>query len=412
MMKASHPGGESGKRRDRYTARKKYSLLATAQRLRRGGMSLNRAASELHVSAANLSKWEMAGVGSMDPKDKLFKSRKKAKLPGPPSQLEVIDEALLRYVFEQLEQGFVVDTLKIVLRASFLFPGFRDKSFTARCSAVKRWLVAHSMRYRMGTHTSQRPPVEVASEALDYMVYMRRIVTSNNRDRRFILNMDQTPVYFAMSAKRTLDLVGKKTIHIRTTADDTKRATVAVTIAADGTLLPSMVIFKGAPNGRIARTEFDAYPTTNHYRCQENAWMDERVMLAWVDEVLVPYVATAPDNIVPLLILDSYRCHMMGSVVQRIQELGVEVQHIPGGCTSLCQPVDVGFNKPFKDRVRRAWQNWMMAEVLIHGTTRSPTRLDVATWVAITMEEMKREGVIIRNAWKKTDYEWFADAKE
>ena len=53
-----------------------------------------------------------------------------------------------------------------------------------------------------------------------------------------------------------------------------------------------------------------------------------------------------------------------------------------------------------------------MAEVLIHGTTRSPTRLDVATWVAITMEEMKREGVIIRNAWKKTDYEWFADAKE
>ena len=70
--------------------------------------------------------------------------------------------------------------------------------------------------------------------------------------------------------------------------------------------------------------EFDAYPTTNHYRCQENAWMDERVMLAWVDEVLVPYVTTAPDNIVPLLILDSYRCHMMGSVVQRIQELGGE----------------------------------------------------------------------------------------
>jgi hypothetical protein len=90
-MKASHPGGESGKRRDRYTARKKYSLLVTAQRLCRGGMSLNRAASERHVSAANLSKWEMAGVGLMDPKDKLFKSRKKAKLPGPPSQLEVID---------------------------------------------------------------------------------------------------------------------------------------------------------------------------------------------------------------------------------------------------------------------------------------------------------------------------------
>ena len=56
-----------------------------------GGKSLNRAAAELRVSAANLSKWEKAGVGSMDPKDKLFKSNKKANLPGPPSQLAVID---------------------------------------------------------------------------------------------------------------------------------------------------------------------------------------------------------------------------------------------------------------------------------------------------------------------------------
>ena len=45
---------------------------------------------------------------------------------------------------------------------------------------------------------------------------------------------------------------------------------------------------------------------------------------------------------VPLLLLDSYRCHMMASVVMRINELGVEVQQIPGGCTDLCQPVDVG----------------------------------------------------------------------
>jgi hypothetical protein len=412
MVKASHPGGESGKRCVRYTERKKYTLLATAQRLCWGGMSLNRAASEFHVSAANLSKWEKVGVGSMDPKDKLFKSKKKSNLPGPPSQLVVIDEALLHYIFEQREQGFVVDTLKIVLRASFLFPGFREKSFTARCSAVKRWLMAHLMRYRMGTHTSQRPPAKVASEALDYIVYMRRIVVNSNRNRHFILNMDQTPVYFAMSAKQMLELIGKQTIHIRTTADDTKRPTVVVTIAVDGTLLPSMIIFKGAPNERIARMEFAAYPTTNHYRCQENAWMDEQVMLAWVNEVLVQYVATAPDNVVPLLILDSYRCHMMGSVIQRIQELDVEVQHIPGGCTSLCQPVNIGFNKPCKDRIRRAWHNWMMAEAVIHGMTRSPTRLDVAMWVANMMEEMKREGGIIRNAWKKKDYKWFVDAKE
>jgi hypothetical protein len=42
--------------------------------------------------------------------------------------------------------------------------------------------------------------------------------------------------------------------------------------------------------------------------------MDEQVMLAWVEEVLAPYVATAPEDIILLLILDSYQCHMMASV--------------------------------------------------------------------------------------------------
>ena len=77
---------------------------------------------------------------------------------------------------------------------------------------------------------------------------------------------------------------------------------------------------------------------------------DETAMLAWVDgRWSRKYVEQAPDGIIPLLILDSYQCHMMTSVVNRIQEMGVEVIHIPGRCTGLCHPVDVGFNKPFKN---------------------------------------------------------------
>ena len=119
--------------------------------------------------------------------------------------------------------------------------------------------------------------------------------------------------------------------------------------------------------------------------------MDMEVMIAWVNMELALYVAMAPDHVVPILILDMYRCHMMPSVVQMIQELGVEVQHIPGGCTSLCQPVDVGFNKPFKDRMRRQWFNWLINEGIIHGTMSPPARLDVAKWVHNAMLEMKGE---------------------
>jgi hypothetical protein len=93
---------------------------------------------------------------------------------------------------------------------------------------------------------------------------MHQIVLSNNLDRRYILNMDQTPVYFLMKAKCTLELTGKQTVHIHTLSDNMKRVTVAVMIVADGMVLPSMLIFKGQPSKCIARTEFATYPETHH----------------------------------------------------------------------------------------------------------------------------------------------------
>ena len=57
----------------------------------------------------------------------------------------------------------------------------------------------------------------------------------------------------------------------------------------------------GKQNGRIVQSEFLTYPEGMIYACQDNAWMDEQVMLMWVDMVLKPYVHTAPESVVPLL---------------------------------------------------------------------------------------------------------------
>ena len=51
----------------------------------------------------------------------------------------------------------------------------------------------------------------------------------------------------------------------------------------------------------------------------------------------------------------------MGSVVNRIQEMGINMIHIPVGCMYLCQPVDVGINKPLKAAMRAKWEEWMAA---------------------------------------------------
>ena len=44
----------------------------------------------------------------------------------------------------------------------------------------------------------------------------------------------------------------------------------------------------------------------------------------------------------------------MSSDVDLIQQVGVEVEFIPGGLTGLCQPLDIHINKPHKNHVYKS----------------------------------------------------------
>ena len=62
-------------------------------------------------------------------------------------------------------------------------------------------------------------------------------------------------------------------------------------------------------------------------------------MIEWVENIFKLYIEKTPENVVLLLVLDSYWWYMMTMVVEAIQHLGVKVEHIPGWCTSLCKPI-------------------------------------------------------------------------
>jgi hypothetical protein len=94
----------------------------------------------------------------------MLKSKKKSIHPGPLGQLKPLQDTLLWYVFEQREQGINLNTLSLVVKASSLSPEFNAKDFVARSSAVVRFLRAHSLVYRMGTHKSQRKLDKVAGK--------------------------------------------------------------------------------------------------------------------------------------------------------------------------------------------------------------------------------------------------------
>jgi hypothetical protein len=148
MPHVVQPGGGGGKMRVRYTARRKRGLVATAKRMMaEEGKTLRAASEELCVSVANLSRWVLQGMGEINRLDKILRSKKKAALTGPSSQLKAIEGDLLRYIFEQREQGVEIKFFTVMLRASYMSPEFCKKSLTARCSCVKHFMRAYSFSY-------------------------------------------------------------------------------------------------------------------------------------------------------------------------------------------------------------------------------------------------------------------------
>ena len=179
---------------------------------------------------------------------------------------------LLRWIFEQREQGVQVTSRAVRKVAERMIPELREKTISAREQIVRRFMKSAGLTHRLGTHTAQQSPKVMEQAARDFMELMRQKVAHMNPDH--VLNMDQTPIPFSYHNKRTWDEKGVKTVHTRSSTSDTKRATLAATISMSGEVLPPLLIFKGEKNGRIEKKELPNLPPMCLYAVQKrHGWM-------------------------------------------------------------------------------------------------------------------------------------------
>ena len=254
------------------------------------------------------------------------------------------------------------------------------------------------------THEAQKHPRETQDLVEKFIVTMHPFLSQSNQDKRFIINMDQTPIFFSMVPNTMLNHVGDRSVNVHSSSSSTMRITVALTVTSAGGLLPPMFIFKAKPGGCVQR-ELSNFPEGAVYTVHHNAWMDKSVMLQWVDRVLKSWSETVPENIMPYLLLDSYKVHLMTTVTRQIETLGIEVDHIPGGCMGLAQPIDIEIGKHFKNRVQHKWEDWMLDGAIDEEVTKPPTHLQVVEWCCNSFREL--EGTIVCNSWLNGRFSYF-----
>ena len=237
-------------------------------------------------------------------------------------------ENLLTWLRDMRETGTAVSVNMTVIRASQIDSVFRCKSSSAKYSTIRCLLQSNGIVIRLKTHEAQTAPAEKREEAKAWVATVVPILTQPNHHQHWIVNVDQTPVPFTMTPKTTLNEQGSRTVNVRSSTGSKMQLTLAVFVTASGKKkLTPCIIFKGKLNGCIMR-EFSnvnsRYPENVHFTVQDNAWMDEQCCLEWVEKCVKPWAESDPEGIIPLLFLDSYKCHQQASVVNSIAELGVE----------------------------------------------------------------------------------------
>jgi len=204
--------------------------------------------------------------------------------------------------------------------------------------------------------------------------------------------MDQTAVFFEPKSSVMIDEKGKKTISVRDSGSDSKRCTVIVSVAADGTKLPLFYVFKGVPGGQIEKgLESNGIKGC----CQLKGWFDsETVAEKWINTILVPYLS---ETEMSFLLVDHFKCHLTHLFTSKIAALGCDIDYIPAGYTCVLQPVDVGVNAPLKRGIRELHHEWCIEKyqgVLNEEKLPVPSREDIMSWVEQSYEKIKPESIV------------------
>ncbi|SPR01250.1 unnamed protein product (mitochondrion) [Plasmodiophora brassicae] len=222
-------------------------------------------------------------------------------------------------------------------------------------------------------------------------------------DPHLLLNMDETSLPFDQPKSSTLALRGARTIRCRTTGSSSS-ATVCLTVSMAGDKLGMLIIFRGVPGGRIEKELrlLDAQKGDGH-RCivQQKNWNDERGMRAYVDLIIRPWVGGR--RMTSLLLLDDMSAHKCPPVIDALAQHGVEVDIVEPRYTGRVQVLDVGVNKPFKDRVRCLWENWLHSEMQrCPNVVPKVTRPLVREWAVVAWNEVT--AVSITNTWSAVGF--------
>jgi hypothetical protein len=269
---------------------------------------------------------------------------------------------------------------------------FKDGSkFQVSDSFCRKFLhktLAWSMQ--KGTKAAQKLPVNAEEQCENAFLRRAWLIKEHSIPAEFVINADQTGVVYLPGSRMTWAPIGSKQVSM--IGNEEKRAfTTLLAINAAVGRLPIQCVYEGRTNKstpkKSAPYRKDCDDANFHFIFSGtgNHWSNQKTMREWVELVVIPYLERERErlglhpNQKALLIIDVWSVHRSAEFQDWMRENypNIIIDFIPGGCTGIGQPLDVGINRPFKHAVKVAYHAWLV-ETLIEQRSKGKS-LDLDT---------------------------------
>ena len=191
---------------------------------------------------------------------------------------------LRNWIIERRNEGIPVHTRDVIHKATSDRPNFHKGELKALQAWVYKFLIRQKLAVRRITHKGQKKWGHLDEVRKDVVTNIRQRFEEGDMyhgmELHYMVNMDETAIYFEDKHHSSIDVQGTNTVACRDSSSSSKRCTVCIAVAGDGTKLPPFVIFKGQKGARIASSLSGLSATV-----QAKGWIDSETMIEWIENL-------------------------------------------------------------------------------------------------------------------------------
>ncbi|XP_034144687.1 pogo transposable element derived with ZNF domain b isoform X1 [Esox lucius] len=310
-------------------------------------------------------------------------------------------ERMVEWVMAQREQQLPVNEKNLFQRASEIHSqGGHSSSFRISYDWAVSFMLQHSLGWQAVGQTpmvSRRLPRSMEDNINSYTKFTHKHIQAHNLPQTDIAAMDELSVFVDFEALTDPAKVDKEgALQLVGTRDPL--VTIYLTALANGTMLPTLVLFKG----QLPEMQDKGLPNSVLLKAKVEGFTRDEELALWESLVWRKHMLDQSRRTKGMLILDSHRGHMSKDFLTSLGATATLPAVVPAGCTCRLQPLEMCVRPVLQSFLLARWA-WLTAQGGAAGATQKDLVQLLVAWLVEALACIEKQPDLLQQSFHLTD---------